>query len=1030
MKLSKMLEFFLVIAIFLLGFGSKAFVVANLGDLNLIGPDPYLFYRYAKNLYDYGKIITPDCLRYYPLCSSIDPYTLIAYFGYINAVLMGNPLYYSIIMFLLRIFNVVPAATSLFDLGIHTTVPLLFGISAIIFYFLARVIFEDKIKAFLLSLFFIASPAITFRVAIFEKEAAATPFILLSLLFYVLAIKYPKRSELFYILSGLFTIVAMKAWGGWIIIPIVVGFYELARFILDKPKPTFVLSLIYIPAGILLFNADPVSYLLSFKFLLIETAIALHIMHYLFNKFNLYEKISYIESLSKLLKLDLETTRKIFLILILFIIALPIIIDKIWFLLSNPWQTRFGSSVAEQQPSTPKEYLATLTDIGFVLSLFGVWYLLYKWKKDLKNAALSFVLTILFFYIVVLSGTHIIFSWLVFSIIMLYIVYMRQHKGIDLFILVFSMITFVLGDYINRLIFYVGYSMPILAGYSLDMFKELLQRFKVKTLNVLNREINVLEILILLLLISSSLSAIHIFITTKQWPFLIPFVGTILFIIWSYILNKGIDLYKVFKYALSMVILFGMPSVTYGFFIHFFDSSAMGGTEWYLLDAMTWIKNNTPEDSIISFWWDYGYYAQTIANRTTWLDGGNAIVYWNHLMGRYGLCGNETEALELIYVHSTYNFNTYKILELFDRNIIFYKIYKKLNLTEEDLNVINTLKERLGEQYISLLFDIGKISYEELANKYKLSVKEVNVLKKLANISYTRPAYYLIHPTDIGKFYQFSKIGSDDYYDKFSWIVPFASVYILSEEQYRNLPPIPNVAKSIGDKFVVTFADKDTLIFTGGFLLDEDLKINGTKIPRCNPELGLMNCGIIFRVDIKFSEQFVEYKGLNPTLNINKLLNSVIKSAYVYVSYNNKVYKLKLGCVYFDGVKYSFKDAEYNGCLYITPSINLLINNIPEGAFARAFFISQKAMNYIWIKLYFFEEGKYFKKVYDSMERITGSSIITAEQQPLKVWRINFPENFTVPEYKYCLYLAKNLADINKCAKIYNLKPFSSIWQV
>ncbi|HIP66511.1 MAG TPA: hypothetical protein EYH09_00065, partial [Candidatus Nanopusillus sp.] len=421
MKLGKILEFFLAFIIFLLGFGSKAFVVANLGDLNLVGPDPYLFYRYAKNLYDYGKIITPDCLRYYPLCSSIDPYTLIAYFGYINAVLLNNPFYYLIIISLLKTFNVVPAATNLFDLGIHTIVPILFGISAIIFYFLAKSIFEDKIKAFLLSLFFIASPAITFRVAIFEKEAAATPFILLSLLFYVLAIKYPKRSKLFYLLSGLSTIVAMKAWGGWIIIPMVVGFYELVRFILDsRPKPTFVLSLIYIPAGILLFNANPVSYLLSFKFLLIEAVVALHIMYYLFTRFGLYEKVPYIKSLSKLLRLDLETTRRIFLILLLFIIALPIIVDKIWFLLSNPWQTRFGSSVAEQQPSNPGEYLTLLTDVGFILSLIGLWYLLYKWKKDSKNTILSFILSVLFFYVVVLSGTHIIFSWLIFAIIIIY----------------------------------------------------------------------------------------------------------------------------------------------------------------------------------------------------------------------------------------------------------------------------------------------------------------------------------------------------------------------------------------------------------------------------------------------------------------------------------------------------------------------------------------------------------------------------------------------------------------------------------
>mgnify|MGYP000093119868 CR=1 FL=1 len=41
-------------------------------------------------------------------------------------------------------------------------------------------------------------------------------------------------------------------------------------------------------------------------------------------------------------------------------------------------------------------------------------------------------------------------------------------------------------------------------------------------------------------------------------------------------------------------------------------------------NAGTWIKNNTPANSILISWWDYGYYLQTFADRTTIVDGGNA----------------------------------------------------------------------------------------------------------------------------------------------------------------------------------------------------------------------------------------------------------------------------------------------------------------------------------------------------------------------------------------------------------------------
>mmetsp|Transcript_17029 Transcript_17029/g.32223 ORF Transcript_17029/g.32223 Transcript_17029/m.32223 type:complete len:828 (+) Transcript_17029:233-2716(+) len=43
-------------------------------------------------------------------------------------------------------------------------------------------------------------------------------------------------------------------------------------------------------------------------------------------------------------------------------------------------------------------------------------------------------------------------------------------------------------------------------------------------------------------------------------------------------------------------------------------------------EAYNWIRENTPEDSRIMAWWDYGYQITSIANRTTIADGNT----WNH----------------------------------------------------------------------------------------------------------------------------------------------------------------------------------------------------------------------------------------------------------------------------------------------------------------------------------------------------------------------------------------------------------------
>ena len=39
-----------------------------------------------------------------------------------------------------------------------------------------------------------------------------------------------------------------------------------------------------------------------------------------------------------------------------------------------------------------------------------------------------------------------------------------------------------------------------------------------------------------------------------------------------------------------------------------------------------WLRDNTPEDSRVMAWWDYGYQLTAIANRTTIADGNT----WNH----------------------------------------------------------------------------------------------------------------------------------------------------------------------------------------------------------------------------------------------------------------------------------------------------------------------------------------------------------------------------------------------------------------
>jgi len=49
----------------------------------------------------------------------------------------------------------------------------------------------------------------------------------------------------------------------------------------------------------------------------------------------------------------------------------------------------------------------------------------------------------------------------------------------------------------------------------------------------------------------------------------------------------------------------------------------IGNNDW--IDAGLWLQNNTPTDSVIFAWWDWGYFIQTLGERTTLADGSTLI---------------------------------------------------------------------------------------------------------------------------------------------------------------------------------------------------------------------------------------------------------------------------------------------------------------------------------------------------------------------------------------------------------------------
>jgi asparagine N-glycosylation enzyme membrane subunit Stt3 len=65
-------------------------------------------------------------------------------------------------------------------------------------------------------------------------------------------------------------------------------------------------------------------------------------------------------------------------------------------------------------------------------------------------------------------------------------------------------------------------------------------------------------------------------------------------------------------------------------------------------DAMTRLKEGSPDDAIVHTWWPYGYWVQYIAERGVSGDGSSALKRLNHWLGRALMTPDEREALGLL----------------------------------------------------------------------------------------------------------------------------------------------------------------------------------------------------------------------------------------------------------------------------------------------------------------------------------------------------------------------------------------------
>jgi asparagine N-glycosylation enzyme membrane subunit Stt3 len=840
-----------------------------------LGPDldPFLFLRYAKIIVDKGSIPQIDYMRNVPL--GLDTTT--------ETRLLPNMIAYTYYF-----FSFFDKETTINFAGVIFPV-IMFALTILSFFLFVREIFireskESKTKANIISIiatfFMIVVPVFLARTiaGIPEKESASFFFMFLAFYLFLKSWKSDKlrNSIILAIFSGISTALMGLIWGGVIYIFLTISISNVLAIIIEKikNKEFFIYSAWLISSIIGLFSFSNkysfISFIKSTQYLLVFITFFVLLVNFILwntkvSKSKVVSKISNYNIPKGIISILISGILGIIIISIIF--SPSFIIEKINDLIKtfiNPTTGRWGVTVAENAQPYYSEWAGNFgpfiknIPITFWLFFIGSVVLFKSILKEFrkKDAWILTGLYILFFFGLVFSryarhpavfdGENFISKFFYFgsafllfcTLIYYYIQYEKRNEKVFekidyeyLFLFSLFILTLFTVRSAVRLIMVLGPIAPIFIGYLIVKSVEVYKKSKDETNRIL----------------IATMAIIIIVLSLFAW---VTFFNGIKIEAYSYVPS----------------------SYTY---------------QWQ--KAMEWVRNDTPTNAVFAHWWDYGYWVQTIGNRATVVDGGNAITYWNYLMGRLVLTGdNQKDALEFLYNHNA--------------------------------------------------------------------------------------TYLLIDSSDIGKYTAFSSIGSDENYDRYSWI----GTFLLNETQ------------TIETKNQTIYAYLDD----GVTATDEDLIIN---------ESGK---------DVLLPQQRVRVGAiLIPT---EKEGNSTkFSQPYAIFFYQGLQHKADLRYLYINGDLIDFKSG-IDACAYIFPYINPQQNGgIGINRIGAAMYLSPRLMRGMLSNIYLLNDPQ---KRYPNFKLVhTEQSLLVdnLNQQganlpdfvyyggvygPIKIWGIDYTGNETIKQ--------------------------------
>lgn len=235
--------------------------------------------------------------------------------------------------------------------------------------------------------------------------------------------------------------------------------------------------------------------------------------------------------------------------------------------------------------------------------------------------------------------------------------------------------------------------------------------------------------------------------------------------------------------------------------------------------------------------------------------------------------------------------------------------------------------------------------------------------------------HMLIVSDEIGKYTAYSSIGSDEKYDRYSWITTFM----------------------MNEKGTQETRNATILMFQGSHGFDDDFTWEGQVFPARQAGVGA--------VFLPVSKIVADNNSSSGTYVFGQPTIAIVK--------DGKRTDVPLQCLYINGRMMRFPGAGYNGCFRLMPILGgegKVINGFGAGLF-----VSEEGMKALWTNVYIFDQKNpdYDTSAFEEIYGTEKSGVPLAIYQgrligPIKIWKINYPNGFTISEEMKTEYLGGN----------------------